>query len=557
MGGIDLWDWYDGGTWIQKSLWYLDPASAYYLHADHHDIVFSSTDPDMFYHGSDGGVSKSTDGGGTFSTVNRNFTTIQYYSLSCNLFDQVLGGTQDNGTILIPNIPNQPKKATEFLGGDGGWTAMSYINPNVIVGTIYYGDLYRSEEFGGNPQQFYNQRILDIAGEEFTSSFAGFVTPMLLDEDLYDDLSTDSVYYHADSAVSAGTTVTVPSHNNFFPFQYTLPVSVAAGDSLLVQDPISARFYLGGNGAVWMTKGVHKFGSAPDWYKIATISGTSQCLAVSDDGNYLFVGTTSGNLYRISNLDYVADSITGDVTSAYCVVETKLLASTGRSITSISVDPTDANNVLYTLGEYGQTAYVYYSTNALDQTPTFSNKTGTLPKLPVYASVIELHNPNTVIIGTELGVFTTSNITAASPSWVEDNAEMGRVPVYMLRQQTLNYPLNTNYGVIYAASHGRGAFKTDAYVGIGEIEAGNDVQQVGCYPNPAADFTRIVFNSPEAGAAIINLYSADGKLVLSQSTQVHNGTNQLNLNVSTLSSGNYIIEVALSEGSLSGKLMKN
>ncbi len=335
-------------------------------------------------------------------------------------------------------------------------------------------------------------------------------------------------------------------------------MAVGAGDSLLVQDIVQARFYLGATGAVWMTRGLHDFSGAPDWYKISTISGTAQCMAVSGDGNYLFVGTSGGILYRISNLLSIKDSISGDVTSPYNIVETKNIANvSGRAITSIAVDPNDASNVIYTLGKYDQTQYVYLSTNALDSVPTFSNKTGNLPKMPVYASVIELHNVNTVILGTELGVFSTSNISAASPSWIEDNSNLGRVPVYMLRQQTLNYPYNTNYGVIYAGTHGRGALKSASYVGLEDITSSSELNTLNLYPNPASETTNVSFKSDVSGNASLNVYSLDGKLVMIIPVSVVKGDNNIEVNVSQLATGNYFVEVSSFDLSFTGKLLKN
>lgn len=556
LGGIDLWDWSEGGTWIQKSLWYLDPSSIYYLHADHHDIVFHPTDPNIFFHGSDGGVSKSTNGGNTFATMNRRFGTIQFYNLSCNLFGMVMGGTQDNGTLIIPGNLSTPGTAYEYLGGDGGWSAMSYIDPNVVVGTVYYGDMYRSDELGNSPKAFYSTAM--GAPEDLTSAWAGFVTPMYLDEQINDLNSPDSVYFYADTvSYPAGATVVARSEkNNNFPFYYTLENALAAGDSVLIQDRVQARFYVGLNGAVWMTKGLHDFSGAPDWYKVASITGTAQCFAGSKDGNYLYVGTSNGNLYRISNLCAVKDSLTGYGSSSYSVVESKLIANPGRAITSISVDPSNPEKILYTLGEYGETAYVYYSTNALDSIPTFVNKTGDLPKNPVYASIIEMGNSNLVIVGTELGIFTTSNIGAASVSWVEDNETIGRVPVYSLVQQTKNYYGTNNYGVIYAGTHGRGAFKSMSYLGIEDPQVSVPVATIGIYPNPAENIASLMFNSSEAGKGVVNVYSIDGKLAASKQVDLKSGNNLVELNVSALVSGNYLVEVRINSVSLAGKLIK-
>ncbi|MBN2727856.1 MAG: T9SS type A sorting domain-containing protein [Bacteroidales bacterium] len=563
VGGIDLWDWSEGNTWTQKSLWYLEPSSAYYLHADQHDIVFSPNDPNTFYHGSDGGVSRSSDGGNTFTTQNRKYSTIQFYSLAVNCFDQVMGGTQDNGTLVIPGNLTTTGTAFEFIGGDGGYSAMSYIDPNLIIGTLYYGEAYRSNEFGVNPRSVWNQRVIDLASDatsgDWLSSFAGFVTPMLLDENIYETNSPDSVSFVADTTYNTGDTVSIISNTANYPFPYILDAPLAEGDSISVTDIIQARFYMGVNNAVWMTKTIHDFSGDPEWWKIASISGTPQTMAVSPCGNYLFVGCSNGNLYRISNLVAVKDSLTASIENPnpYCIIETKQIYSvSSRSITSIATDPNNADNLLITLGQYGSTQYVYLSTNALDSVPTFANKTGDLPKSPVYGSSFEVNNSGIVILGTEVGVFTTDNINAASPSWTENNDGLGRVPVYRVIQQQHNFPGSNNYGMIYLGTHGRGAFKSTQYVGVEEMDGNENTQKLNVFPNPASDITSIEYNADQSGDALINIYNVEGKLVQSQQISIRNGYNKFDINISELPGANYLIELRSNEVSVSGQLIK-
>lgn len=558
VGGIDLWVYEYAGNWIQKTLWYLSETSPYYLHADHHDIKFHPTNPNIVYHASDGGVSISTDGGNTWQTRNRNYSTIQFYYLTANCFDQMMGGTQDNGTILMPAYPSNPGQAFDYIGGDGGWAAMSYINPRVIVGTMYYGDAYRDDEFGNNPRSIYDSKLANIDPKPGNPGYASFVTPLLLDEKLWDFYSTDSVYFKADTNYQAGDTVFVRSHNNRYPFPYVLPVSLNKGDSILVQDIVTARFYIGLKDAVWMTKEIHNFGRAPKWIKIASITGTPQCLAVSGDGNYLFVGTSEGKLYRISNLLFVKDSINGDVSSPYCVVETMEIAShTSRAITSIASDPSDPNKLLYTLGKYGETQYVYYSTNALDATPTFSNKTGDLPQMPVYASLIEMHNSNFVMLGTELGVFITNNISASSPTWEEANSGLGRVPVYSLKQQTWNFPGSTNYGVIYAGTHGRGAFKCEQFVSLNEQANQSSTDMLTIYPNPVRESMMVTFNNSLESNIELVIYNITGQEVMNKLFRSGAGRTTITLPVNQLPEGQYILQIKTKGKTLSGKFVKN
>jgi len=190
-----------------------------------------------------------------------------------------------------------------------------------------------------------------------------------------------------------------------------------------------------------MTKQALDFSKRPDWYQIASINGIVQSIAYSSDGNHLFVGTQQGGLYRISGIQDGYDSTTIDITSNQCLITKDTLNNFGRFITSISVDPSDANRIIVTLGNYGNySSWIYYSNDALSSTPSFNSKQGDLPDLPVYASLIEMNNSNTVIIGTDYGIFATNNILAPSPSWTSEYNGMDTVPVFMIRQQTSKNP---------------------------------------------------------------------------------------------------------------------
>ncbi len=80
------------------------------MHVDYHKIVFSPSDPDYIYVGSDGGLFVSTDGGTNWESRNEGLRTIQYYRLSSSPADinTYIGGAQDNGNFGTENGPDQP-----------------------------------------------------------------------------------------------------------------------------------------------------------------------------------------------------------------------------------------------------------------------------------------------------------------------------------------------------------------------------------------------------------------------------------------------------------------
>lgn len=105
------------------------------------------------------------------------------------------------------------------------------------------------------------------------------------------------------------------------------------------------------------------------------------------------------------------------------------------------------NDIFVTFHNYGVVS-VWYTA---DGGTTWQNKEGNLPNLPVKCI---LQNPfalNEVIVGTELGVWATTNFNAASPNWVQSNNGMKDVKV-------LSFDYRSVDNTILAATYGRGMF---------------------------------------------------------------------------------------------------
>jgi len=331
---------------------------------------------------------------------------------------------------------------------------------------------------------------------------------------------------------------------------------------------------------VYMTRELHAFDKRPDWFKISNSDfgfvAKPQCLAYSADANHLFVGSIEGKLFRISNLALAYDSIHADVNSAECIVSTMEIEiivpgsvnPITQVITSIAVDPQNPANVMITLGNYGNSTYVLYSTNALDEFPTFSSRQGNLPLMPIYSSIIEMSDNNLGIIGSEYGIFVTENINSDSPTWLRQDSIMGSVPVFQLQQQLVSktadtimlvngneikydiYPGTNNYGIIYAATYGRGLFRTNAYrkpVGIEEIPNNGTTKyyDLHVYPNPVSNFATVQIDANNNSVTEISVYDLMGRKVLGKVVSVNEGSNNIMINLSNLNSGTYVIQAVV------------
>ncbi len=588
LGGINIWI----GTkptipglfnWEEKSWGIGGPLFPLYVHINHHIYTFAPNGKDVFI-GTDGGIFKGTIDGNdfTFQALNRGYITTQFYTVAaCGDEHYVMGGAQDNGVILIKGTGNTQKEGHDiwtqdmgFLNGKhGGGVAISTINPNVIVYGSTKGSVRRSED----------------AGENISTQFLGgignpqaFKTPVALWECFNNENSRDSVNYHAKELIPGGTDIIVKSNNSDYPFHYTTPadVTLQPGDSLMIKDPISSRLFLATAGHIYMTKELHNFGKTPEWFLIADAStgyqGIPYTIAYSSDANHLFVGNYDGKLYRISNLALAYNYELADVRSPNCIVAIDRLPvyipgttdEISQCITSISVDPQNPQNVLLTLGNYGNDYYVLYTQNGLDKEPEFASRQGNLPQMPVYSSMIDMTNNGTAIIGTEMGIMVTSDITADSPEWVPEGSTLGSAIVFEFYQQRIgkegisdgfhNYPAILNFGDIYAATYGKGLIHSFALrqpVGINENKINDNKNLLSIFPNPVSDVATLKFDAPSAGYMNLFVLDMNGKAVSIKRVAVNRGINTYNIDVNGLSKGIYIVKGVMGNDSYQQKFI--
>ena len=561
-----------------------------YLHCGLHTMAFNPKNANECYVGTDGGVYKGTDRF-TFANCNRNYVTTRMFSVAHSGKDtRVLASGLDHGIVKIEGDGNALSANTGlwinpsgtnmgYFNDDshGGPCVISNINPNTFIVTYKAGGLARTETAGEDwvSTNFTSSSSLSIS----TSSFR---TPIVLLESYNDELNPVEVwaYNETEHTMHTGDAVQAMSKCNF-PFNYTLEHSLPAGDSILVHDPISAKLFIGFKDAIYMTLTPLDFATETYWYKVADKSHTGFAgeplgMAVSADGDHLFVGTKEGRLFRLSNLKTVLDDASGTITdSTFAVTTTELTLPDvdGQCITSIAVDPQNANKVVVTLGNYGNANYVFYSTNATTD-GTFVAKQGNLPAIPVYASLIEMETGH-VILGTECGIYRCKNISNAN--WTADSQILGEIPVLDLKQQllfhedeqTVNvtdegafvtvYPGVHNTGVIYAATYGRGVFRCENYKkefeNVPENEEVNAIN-VSMYPNPVASQATLSFNIEESANVSYQVFDMTGRMVMNQNLgRLNAGEHQVSVNAENLSTGSYILRLSQGASSAAVKFL--
>ncbi|MCK6606059.1 MAG: T9SS type A sorting domain-containing protein [Ignavibacteriaceae bacterium] len=159
-------------------------------HVDYHAIVFSPSNPSVIYIGNDGGVTRSTDGGQSWNSLNHTLTTLQFYRIASSKNDRniLAGGFQDNGCALGLN-GNSSWKSTAT--GDGQEHFFSGSNPNLFFGSAQQGALYAFQIENGNVNQ---TSMTFPQGEQFP-----WTTPF------FEDATTNTTIYAASNRLFKST----------------------------------------------------------------------------------------------------------------------------------------------------------------------------------------------------------------------------------------------------------------------------------------------------------------------------------------------------------------
>jgi hypothetical protein len=167
--------------------------------------------------------------------------------------------------------------------------------------------------------------------------------------------------------------------------------------------------------------------------------------------NTIFIGTNSGNLYKISSANSSPSKtvipVTG-VPSAY--------------ISCIAVGDDD-DELVVTISSY-EVDHVLYTSNG---GTTWTDKSDNLADMPVYWALINPDNSDEVLIATEYGVWSTTTISG-TPGWALTSTGLANVRCDMIKYRAID---NT----AAVGTHGRGVFTATVFNASADwIAATND-----------------------------------------------------------------------------------
>lgn len=224
----------------------------------------------------------------------------------------------------------------------------------------------------------------------------------------------------------------------------------------------------------------------------------------------LLVGTRNGRVLRLTNAN--ATPVWADITGSEFV----------GSVSDVEFGASN-NEILVTMHNYSVVS-VWYSSDA---GVTWQNKEGDLPNMPVKCILRNPLNNDEVIVGTELGVWYTNTFNSASPAWYQAFNGMRNVKVTDLDLK--------NDNKVFASTYGRGIFSgmfTNTILNNDSFE-NNDT--ISMYPNPVKDVLNINIKN-FSGEIAVKIVDINGR-------EVYNGKTTNSINLESLSSGIYVIQL--------------
>ncbi|MBI4788332.1 MAG: hypothetical protein HY782_14970 [Chloroflexi bacterium] len=447
VAGVDMYKSTDGGTTFTKiAYWgyswhYREPPSP---HADHHALVSIPGSNLALLNGNDGGIYYTADvtTAGTNADynlgwvyMNNNLGITQFYGVAGNNNGVLVGGSQDNGaTVYTP--AGGANAWTYFSGGDGGKSAADPTNPNYLYNEYIYGQVHRSDTGGdGDSDSIWGTywdgaawtcRAAPYRIDDACNGVGSFIAPILLDPN---------------------------NANRLFVGDLSLWVTNDARTPYVWNSPTGG----------------------PQWtaLKASIGSGINAIAVAPSNSNVIWVGHKNSQIYMTTN---------GTSTPpAWTRVDTNIGAGNpGTAIGSIAIDKNNSN-ILY-VGYWGYGANRLWRT--ADGGTTWTSITSNLPQVPIYAVAINPANSAWLYVGTEIGVFASTDTGATwnVPTGTGKNGD-GPANVAVEDLQWMGGGNSTGSTILIAGTHGRGAFTADVTPpGITNTYADDDLVCAGNTP---------------------------------------------------------------------------
>jgi hypothetical protein len=419
------------------------------LHPDHRAVAFDPNNPNIMFLGSDGGVTRvgptyadrsSTCAGRRLSgsgrkacqyflkaipaqifSLNDGLPTLQFQSVTISKnapANDLIGGTQDNGTWAFDCSKGLPCTTFESINGDGGQSAIDATTPTTR--THSYFNPYYDTNFNKNSTQDWDW-ISDPFVDALSNGEAFSFYPPLINDPVthgYEYTGGQYVYRTTDNG---GPQAFLDDQCNEYTGKFD--PGVVCGDWVKVSPDLTA-------------------GPATD-------KGTGYIVAIErapSDTATMWVGTRRGRIFVSKNAHAAAAAVT------YDRIDTP--TQPRRFPSGIAIDPANPNHAWISFSGYnaytpttpGHVFDVVY--NPSTHNATWTDLSHNLGDQPI-TDIEFVQDLNRLYVGTDFGVL---SLAIGGSSWTQAAAGLPRGAVYGLRQIP-------GSGWLYAATHGRGVWR--------------------------------------------------------------------------------------------------
>lgn len=190
-----------------------------------------------------------------------------------------------------------------------------------------------------------------------------------------------------------------------------------------------------------------------------SVDGEVLIIAVAPtDGNRIYTGSSRGELW-----------MTTDGGTTWTQINTGTISLPDRVITAINVHPTNPSEILVGVSGTG-TGHLWRCTNTLaGATRTWQNRSGSgataLPDIPLNAIVRDPDSVNTLYVGTDVGVFRSTNMGG---NWSNATGALG-MPIMHVNDLKVVAATRSLYAATYARGIWRLSLPTSAYSVSGTV----------------------------------------------------------------------------------------
>ncbi|PKF74577.1 T9SS type A sorting domain-containing protein [Chryseobacterium sp. PMSZPI] len=451
IGGIDLFKSTNGGgSWAQISKWSNNNNMAALqvstVHADQHAIVFNP-----YNNYATGQMLFGNDGGIYYAANKTNIGSVGGFAVRNTRYNV----TQFYSATLNPIKTPANEEILAGAQDNGSW--WMYGAP---LASNFLPNIQSASGGDGMMTEYDDQDNYEIASYVYNSHY------LLTNNTYYLISSANRNYGHFVNEIA------LDRINDVF-FSYR------SGLSLFRTSGLSATATSFTNNTV--TVGTAQNGEQISWMKVSPYTTASSTL---------FVGTNLGRFFKVTNAN----------TTSYS--PTLLTSPAAGTISDIEFGANE-NEILVTLSNYNLTS-VFYST---DGGATWQNKEGNLPDMPVRTILRNPDDPNEVLVGTEMGVWGTTDFLSAAPNWFSVTGNIGNIKI-----TNLDYRPSTK--TVLACSYGRGVWTTqNTTSSLSTVDTKSRKDKNIIYPNPSKGISHLKFDTAKYSNVDISIVDGAGRLI--------------------------------------------